>query len=404
MKTVAWFVLCFCILVFFQGPLASIFGTEFFNYFDEILEGAAFIMLLFISFFKSKIKLNFLLVNGLLVYIIIISLMLGFQEDKVKVIVQCMIHLKLFVFLVFFSLFDVNQLQKFSKYVLYIALFGLFLELILRGYFYDFLDLPNHLRPENRKAKLVYGGFIHSNNISLLVMFWYFVWLVGEIKKKQTMKIALITVLVFTGLFLFGSRTSILSILAVLFYLYRNEMVIKPKFLIAGVVGFALLLVSTYLFTDIIERSVTNIQDSFSKDSRYIRGLMIYLSVILSIRFFPIGTGAASYGTATSESSPVYSLLGVSERLPFKNMQGVYDSSLASILGEFGVIGIVLFYYVLFMFLRFKGKSKLSNNMSKGLFFAILISSLTMPVFMNSTTALIIAGGVIILRKKLIDT
>lgn len=399
MKLAAGIILCFCVLVFFQGTLTSITGIEFFNYFDELLEGCAFFALFFFSFLKAKIKTNFLLIIGLLFYLVLVSLIFGFQEDNGKVFIQCIIHLKLFVFLVFFSFFNVKQLLRFSKYVIYIVLFGLFLELIFREHFYDFIDLPYHLRPENRRAKLIYGGFIHSNNVSLLVMFWYFVWLVGEFKKKRTLKIALVTFFVFTSLFLYGSRTSILAILGILFYLYRTEMIIKPKILLIGLVGFILLSINVYLFTDIVERSITNIQDSFSRESQYIRGLMIYLSVIISVTYFPIGTGAATYGTVTSESSPIYSLLGVSERGPFINMQGVYDSNFASILGEFGVIGIILFYFILKYLLRIKGTSLLRKNLSKGLFLALFISSLTMPIFMNSNTALIIAIGVIVLKE-----
>ena len=59
-----------------------------------------------------------------------------------------------------------------------------------------------------------------------------------------------------------------------------------------------------------------------------------------------LGTGAATYGTVMSDNSAVYAEIGLQNSRYFVEKDGIYDSNFASLLGEFGFIGLFMFFIV----------------------------------------------------------
>ncbi|MCK4440604.1 MAG: hypothetical protein KAU90_01270 [Sulfurovaceae bacterium] len=126
---------------------------------------------------------------------------------------------------------------------------------------------------------------------------------------------------------------------------------------------------------------------------KYIRGIMIYYSIVLSIEYFPIGTGAASYGSVMSKGSQVYINLDIDKLRFFRDMSGVYDCNIATILGEFGIVGIILFGLLFWKLWSFLKKNNSNNNMNyyKVLIILIFFIMLKGSMLMHSYTSLIFA-------------
>jgi hypothetical protein len=149
-----------------------------------------------------------------------------------------------------------------------------------------------------------------------------------------------------------------------------------------------------FLINEYIEELILLTLNDLTTDpneSQYIRGIMIYFSVVLATKYFPFGTGAASYGTLLSDNSPVYREIGLSTTYHFQTKWGIYDSNFASILGEFGVLGMVLFAYILYKMFRLVVKNGATRSFA--VVFAALISfySLVTPTFMSSYSAMLLA-------------
>lgn len=96
---------------------------------------------------------------------------------------------------------------------------------------------------------------------------------------------------------------------------------------------------------------------------------MVFFGFKLLLNYFPFGTGAGTYGTVMSDDSPVYDMLGISQMEFFQKMEGVYDSNIASIFGEYGVVGVMVF-----IFFSVKVFSFFANGYKHILYMFILVS------------------------------
>ena len=127
--------------------------------------------------------------------------------------------------------------------------------------------------------------------------------------------------------------------------------------------------------------------------SKYIRGIMIYNGFLLFLIYFPIGSGAATFGSVMSEGSIVYYELGIAGLEFFEDFWGVFDSNLAAILGEFGLIGVFVFGFLYFC--CFKRVYSASKNKKVALPYLIiififgLVVLITNPFFMYQYNSLI---------------
>ncbi len=106
---------------------------------------------------------------------------------------------------------------------------------------------------------------------------------------------------------------------------------------------------------------------------------MVYLGISLASQYFPISVGAGNFGSVMSDNSPVYKILGVSNNDFFINLEGVYDSNLASILGEYGFLGLFFYLFLTYKILGFLFVNYFSIRIIS--FSAIFIVFLTQPFF-----------------------
>ena len=115
--------------------------------------------------------------------------------------------------------------------------------------------------------------------------------------------------------------------------------------------------------------------------------MMIYFAFDLANDRFPIGTGASTFGTVKSDNSAIYTEIGMQDSRFFIEKEGIYDSNFASLLGEFGYIG-ALIYYIFFILICLKVSEFYGYRNTtefKFVFFVFFtIYSVTGPVFMNT--------------------
>mgnify|MGYP000524797258 FL=1 len=115
-------------------------------------------------------------------------------------------------------------------------------------------------------------------------------------------------------IFLTGSRSSLIIIFIGLSYYYLFES-FKTKIYLIPVFIFSLLaLLSVLGDSDMLDNTMRNIAALEDIDeSGYIRGIMIVHGFQLFYDNFPVGTGAATFGSVLSAGSHVYDTLGLAD-------------------------------------------------------------------------------------------
>ena len=386
------------LIVFFQNILNAFTRSTIFGYLDELFIAVLIAGLIIYSLLRAKVHQFFLAIVVVLGYMILISLLFGAQKDVFKIVMQSVMHLKFFIFLFFFYVIlkrvQINAITI-LKYLLGIAMFGLLLELVLKNTFFDLMQVDEYLRPYSKQDKVVYGGFIKANALSLLML----VFFAGRAyldNNLSTKKFLLWAAVLFAFFIAVRSRTPILLLLILVMIRFGKKL-LKPVIIFPLIITFTTAFIVLATKTNFIEKSITNIALFFTKDSYYIRGIMYYLSGEVSSDYFPIGSGAATFGTALSAESPVYEAYDVAGRSFFINMDGVYDSNFASVLGEFGWIGIGLMI-TLFVLSKMLFRDRVGH---RGFFFILIaitiFYAIISPLLMNSYFAMVLALGFAVL-------
>ncbi|MGJ5642995.1 hypothetical protein [Formosa sp. S-31] len=389
-----FFTALFVFAIFFQDLLISVFNSKVFKSLDEISILLILAVLVVDMLFRNKVNLFYLSLTSVFIYFIFISIVFGKHHTLIDILLQTIIHLKFFIYFSFFYYYSKNgskiNLLSILKYIVYFSLVGLLLELLFRNSFYDFMQIEEYLRPYAKKGKVIYGGFIKANLLSFLFLIYFaiksnFGALISN--KKYWIWFSLI----FIFFIAVKSRTALIMLFILPFVKFKR-IIFQPKYMIAAFIGVVLSLIVVYYKTNFIEKTIQNLSLFFTLDSYYIRGIMYCLSGKIFIDFFPIGTGAATFGTVLSEGSVVYEMYHVAHRYFFINMDGVYDSNFASIVGEFGFIGVLLFLSLFFMMKKFPAEVY-HKNLFITLNWITIFYCLTTPLFMNSFFALVLAFG-----------
>lgn len=98
------------------------------------------------------------------------------------------------------------------------------------------------------------------------------------------------------------------------------------------------------------------------------RGVLLRMSLKISKAFFPIGSGFATFGTIASGQyySKVYYIYRLNRFWGYspKAYSFITDGGWAGIIGEFGIIGIILFIYMIYnIIISIKKRVNLDNNL-----------------------------------------
>lgn len=336
------------------------------GYFDEII-----IVILFIPAFIFLSNYNWLKVSFILfLLLLLLSLSWGFVKVGEfrfnEVLIQSFINFKFyFLFVIFLYLTHINIGNAFIKKILVIlisiSLFGALLNFI----FSDYFQYSEYLYAIERQRII---GFQYKPNDFALLISFFTIYLIFSSEIKTKVKVIFL-LLIFLLILYSTSRVSMMIFIISLFLFMFHRHMFRTL-----IIGSLLSLFLIFLFYEdfvgsfFYQETILNFSELSSIDtSQYIRGIMIYLGYNISLDHFPFGYGAGTFGTVMSYNSPVYSFLGVSNLNFFQNMEGIYDSNTASILGEYGYIGVAVYTYISYRMIK---------NLSEGVLALLFLYSI----------------------------
>lgn len=378
------FILFLSFFSIFKALFNSIFNTTLFEYFDEVILAISIMALLPEMIFRNRIKLVYFIIAIYIIYSILISLIFGFNTDFIAISFQTLMSIKFFVVLLLFLKFFKNNnrtLNRFFIAVIAFTIFGLILHLSLGLKFNDWMNIPDFWRPRKRYVSF----FTHPNHLAYIMLLYAGYILNKRFTLNQNLsKLDVLKILVSVFIIILSdSRTAILAIgilfIAFYFNFLKSNIKIVFSFLIVG----AAVTIYTMLFTNLFDSIIQNFNQSIDLTSNYIRGNMIYLSVLIILDYFPIGTGAASFGSVLSNDK-VYEIYGQADRYYFKNEIGIYDSNIASILGEYGIIGIIIFSMIFYYSVAYLASSTKKRTLLVPLIFVFIFYMITNPMLTNN--------------------
>ncbi len=386
------------VLLFFNEITAFLTNIKYIQYFDELFMIVLIFYVLITLSLTRKVSKDHISVFLIFSAMVAISLV-NRNASYMKILIQSFIHLKFFIFFYIF-----REIKKrfpgllervfFSLFVLSVT--GIIVSFVLQESFISFFGIS----PLYRYGLLRIHGFqLNINNLAKTcsIFFIYFVFFRERPLQRHLffISIAAFSILVTV---IFGSRAILVAPLLSIFFFEKEKFRDKKIFIFVSffIIIVLLLILQMLKTTELYEITLKNIEGiSDAEQSSYIRGIMIYYGFVLFFKHFPFGTGAASFGSVLSEGSPVYTRLGLDKLLFFKEMEGVYDSNLATVMGEFGLTGLLMFAFLIYTVLK-RLKSKEYNYDKTPSYYNLLIMlfivfSISGPTFMHSYTSLLFA-------------
>lgn len=375
-------------LSIYNKSIAGALGIPYLALLDEILLMVCILLLTGHWLMASKVKIIYLLVIAFFIYSVIISLIFGYNQDFSDVVIQSLINLKFVLLLLTFLIYFQKKLalvRKFFNVVLFVAILGIALNLVMGTVFNSIFDIPVSVRSNQA---LRFGGFLNPNQMAYLMAMYIGITLnrakanTRFLTQTDWLKIAASLAIIL----LTDSRSAIIGVLFFFVAFYWEYLLKNARMFLSFFIVMVVSLLLFISFSNVISILLINLAGSFSLDSYYIRGIIINMAAQITYLHFPIGTGAATFGTVLSDNSPVYEYFGVAHRSFFLEKRGIYDSAFASILGEYGLVGIIFYGNIIYFLKRFIVRFSSMNKsiMLNALFMAFLFYSLTNPVLTNN--------------------
>jgi hypothetical protein len=362
------------------------------SYFDEIITFV--ILLMSIIWSKKDLVVRRLLQIYCILFLfyLMISISALSHRGLVNVVFQIFIHLKYILFFIFlWKVWSPQYCQRIILYLMVGTIAFLILNLVTG-------DLFNQIFQNVVQQR---GGLIRPIGIqadtgslgtTLALLAVFYITTLEPVYQKYRYYLLIF----FTALILLSTvRAALLIIPILLIWWFKDSF--KSFFTVIIFLFIGMIFINSNRYVDeLIDITVQNIEWTIENpvESSYIRGIMLYFSVELANENFPIGTGAATYGTVTSTDSYVYADIGLRNSRYFIDKVGIYDSNLASLLGEFGYLG-VLVYFIGFYFVLLTPAKVLDLGTNKQfsfvLFLLVIGYSIVTPIFMNTYPAFILA-------------
>ncbi|MDE3271259.1 O-antigen ligase family protein [Pseudoalteromonas sp. G4] len=388
-----WLLLLVGISIFLplQNALTHLLGLS--TYIDEFIQLFMLAILIWKSFTLKSAKFIVMSYAFLVLWMSILSIKAVPERGLSNVAQQIFVHSKYIVFIGFFYLVVKSQIsKKVLNVIICLSVFFLFFDLLFQGTLNALLDQKVQMRGGSVRPIGIQG---HTANLGFFMSMLAAYFICSDNKISQKAKF----IFIFMSLilvFLTSVRTALVVFPIILAWGFRASFRVTAT--VIGTLSLIFVAIGpNKYFNELVEITQQNIINTIENPTKaaYIRGMMIYFSFELANERFPVGTGAATFGTVKSDDSAIYAELGVRNSRFFIEKDGIYDSNFASVLGEFGYLGFALYYYFFISFiLRLCSFDKKTKVNSEFLFVSIslmLVYSFTNPVFMNTNQIVIFA-------------
>lgn len=383
-------------LTFFEGT----FKMPLLKIADEITLILSVLILISAAFRKTINRLTFVFILALTCYLFYQILNYLFSPFNLNIgisLLQSLINLKLFIVSFTFILITLNI--DISKYFLnrtvrtftLIFFLGILLNLIFQESWNNLFNWKNEYRYGFLRPAGIFGA-THFNSyfISFLSLAYYLI----HVKKKSSFpsikKLGLFSIFQLLISFPLTIRKGLIGLLPLIYFTFKDQnRSLKTLYISLSVVlffAFAYIIRDSSIVSDTLF-DLTQMTNN-DRDNYYIRGLMIYNGLMLSMEFFPFGAGSATFGTVLSQFNTleVYKHTHIPEFwYSGKKLSGIYDSGFFSFLGENGWLGLALLVFIIRAYLK-KIFYLLNENGKKhfiNIFIFTLILSVSEPVFQN---------------------
>lgn len=373
------------LLCFFHTVLNSL---ELPSFLDELVIICALASLVIKSFAdktaKSFLKLYFI---SFCIFTILSINSIGVRS-LFSIVFQIFVHLKYIVFFSFiFIFFNGTRARKLVLFFLLVTIAFMLFNMLSDFSFNTFFDRAIQFRGGLIRPLGIQGDTASLGSTFAIAASFYICH-----RENIKIKVKVLLILMFIVLILLSSvRTALIVIPLIFLWWLRDSF---KTFILASV----LLVIATFSFKssnyadELIDITAQNIAWTIENpvESSYIRGIMIYFSFEVANSRFPFGAGAATYGTVMSDDSPVYAEIGLQNSRFFVEKEGIYDSNLASLLGEFGYLGLLIYLALFYKVITLPEKlrvGKLTNEFKFVFFLLVIGYSIATPIFMNTYPA-----------------
>lgn len=366
-KSISYYTIFF-IVVFLL--ISTIFSTSITSNFDEIITVISGMCLL-CCFITSKLKKRLLPMLVLLMLIIVNGLISnqisGISRNWFQICVDIVTTIKPFVIFGF-----IFQVGKKIEMIQLKRLFSQLAKIILLVFFSCFI--LNSLRIVEFSDSIVFGirnfsMFGFAGNFGILIFSLFGVVVKNDISifRQPYFWICLVMIL-----FCFKAQAIFFVLLFIVIHILTiaNKKKVNLKLVFVAAVA-------------AVPWMLPKLLNYFATTEYSPRRIFFVDSFILLKKYFPFGTGFGTFGSpiASQDFSPLYLLLGYSNYYGMGANDETFflnDNFLASILGQFGFLGIILFLIVSVQLLRFLLTNSISSN--------VLVFNVTSIIALLGTT------------------
>ena len=377
-----FFILCIYILVF-QNLLQKYISI--FQYFDELL--ALLIFPILILKLLKKNKKNHIKLNEISIKIIFLSIALfiigilsnvnsKIQPLNIAIQDALLVFKFIFAYLVSYYLFTYEFIENNKKSIHKHIIFLIYIFFLCTIVNYVFNIWPGDFRFGIMSNKIFYGSPTYLAAVSIFLLSMYI--LTNVTNKIQPLEIIMIIIVLLSTL-RFKAIGAAIMIIVMSIYIYRSKKRLSLSKI--AILGIFLIMISW-----------DQISFYYLSHDDVARNILTSKSMEIAKDYFPLGTGFGTYGSYISGvyysslyyKYDLYKIWGISKN----NTSFLSDTFWPMIIGQFGLIGTIIYAMILGLIYKNIQKCFDKNNInlyiSKMICIAyLLISSTSESAFVN---------------------
>lgn len=380
------------------GILFSVYVTQF-SYLDEGITLLAVILCCMVIASKLVISYSQIMISLLVLFSIFTLHISVYKVTVVDVYLGAFLIFKFFAILFIVShLFQNKKFALIFAYVaLVISLLGLAINLAIPSVYNNFFEL----REIYRDGSLRYAGAFLNPNLSGIVLSGSAAICANLSRNLYKYRLVILIFMLLIASFIFVSRTTQIFIMFLIILPYiasRNKLRNYVPILVALM---CFLLFSFYLAPS-SQTTTSNLNMLNQSQEANVRVLILTSGIRLAIENFPYGAGFGTFASKADVGMKLFQDLGIDQHYAIKQQRGLHDSSVAVILGQLGVIGLVMYLYIVKLLLSKQAEFKNCANTVMVFFF---ILGLVTPFFFSAIMAMVVILSIkITLQTRDYDT